>query len=171
MADNATVFQYHERSKHHLHGYAPGPRGLDWASQPDPFRTYASAPSVAFALAADALPGRFSDLRAGRLPSPVRVSAESIGVMLELSLAISAWKSYRGSTWASRCNPSSGNLHPSEGYIITAEVIPADVFCAMLEPLLHRAGAPPWNAWPWPVRAHLALFIRAGQPSPDSLPR
>ena len=42
--------------------------------------------------------------------------------MLELSLAISAWKSYRGSTWALRCNPSSGNLHPTEGYIVTAEV-------------------------------------------------
>ena len=33
-------------SKHHLGRYAPGPDGLDWANQPDPFRTFAGAPVV-----------------------------------------------------------------------------------------------------------------------------
>ncbi len=42
--------------------------------------------------------------------------------MLELSLAISAWKSFRGNSWALRCNPSSGNLHPTEGYIVAADL-------------------------------------------------
>ncbi|TVR64991.1 MAG: hypothetical protein EA420_04215 [Candidatus Competibacteraceae bacterium] len=32
------------------------------------------------------------------------------------SLGLSAWKQHRGSRWALRCNPSSGNLHPTEGY-------------------------------------------------------
>jgi hypothetical protein len=37
--------------------------------------------------------------------------------------------------------------------------IPAEVFYAMLEPLLPRAGTPPWNAWPWAPRVHLGLFV------------
>jgi len=31
---------------------------------------------------------------------------------------LSAWKEYKGSRWALRCNPSSGNLHPTEGYAV-----------------------------------------------------
>ena len=34
------------------------------------------------------------------------------------TLALSAWKEYGDSRWALRVNPSSGNLHPTEGYII-----------------------------------------------------
>ena len=37
---------YHQHSKHHPQRYAPGPGGLDWASQPDPFRRFAGAPRV-----------------------------------------------------------------------------------------------------------------------------
>ena len=43
-------------------------------------------------------------------------------MLLELSLAISAWKSFGGTSWALRCNPSSGNLHPTEGYIVAADL-------------------------------------------------
>ena len=35
---------YHERTKHHPERYARGPQGLDWASQPNPFREFAGAP-------------------------------------------------------------------------------------------------------------------------------
>jgi len=122
MSCHDAVRDYHERSKHRLEAYAPGPRGLDWANQPDPFRVYASAPRVALPLAADALATRFADVRAGRLPAPTPVALEGIATLLELSLAISAWKSYRGSSWALRCNPSSGNLHPTEGYVVTADI-------------------------------------------------
>ena len=34
------VLAYHERSKHRLERYARGPGRLDWANQPDPFRTF-----------------------------------------------------------------------------------------------------------------------------------
>jgi SagB-type dehydrogenase family enzyme len=122
MAESRRIFDYHEGSKHHLRRYAPGPGYLDWANQPDPFRTYRGAPRVALALAADGLAIRFADVRARRLPAPAALTREAIGTLLELSLAISAWKSYRGASWALRCNPSSGNLHPTEGYLVSPDL-------------------------------------------------
>ena len=53
-------------------------------------------------------------------PQPIDV--EAIGMLFELSLGLSAWKEYQGSRWALRCNPSSGNLHPTEGYLIAPEL-------------------------------------------------
>ncbi|HXF08771.1 MAG TPA: nitroreductase family protein [Candidatus Acidoferrales bacterium] len=41
-----------------------------------------------------------------------------MGRLLELSLGLSAWKQYGPNRWALRCNPSSGNLHPTEGYLV-----------------------------------------------------
>ena len=37
--------------------------------------------------------------------------------------------------------------------------IDAETFYAMLEPLVPRAGVPPWDAWPHAPRVHLALFV------------
>jgi SagB-type dehydrogenase family enzyme len=114
------ILEYHDRSKHHLRGYAPGPGYLDWANQPDPFRSYVGAPRIELQLAADRLPTRFNELRTGRLPLPWPFSRDSIAILFELSLAISAWKSYQRTSWALRCNPSSGNLHPTEGYLVAS---------------------------------------------------
>jgi SagB-type dehydrogenase family enzyme len=122
MDENRAVLEYHERSKHHLHRFAPGPGYLDWANQPDPFRIYQGAARVALALGADGLTTRFADVRAGRLPAAAPFTLDAIGVLFELSLAISAWKSYGGTSWALRCNPSSGNLHPTEGYLVAADL-------------------------------------------------
>jgi hypothetical protein len=41
-----TVLAYHRRTKHHLHRFAASPGYLDWATQPDPFRTYIGAERV-----------------------------------------------------------------------------------------------------------------------------
>ena len=38
--------------------------------------------------------------------------------MLACSLAIATWKRYGPNRWALRCNPSSGNLHPTEAYLV-----------------------------------------------------
>ena len=112
------VLDYHELSKHRFERYAPGPGYLDWATQPDPFRTYAGGERVELPLLADALPTRFNDIRAGRMPTPVPLDGDAVATLLELSLGLSAWKSHRGASWALRCNPSSGNLHPTEGYVV-----------------------------------------------------
>lgn len=114
-----TVLGYHERSKHHLSHYAPGPGHLDWATQPDPFRRFAGAPQVDLPLLAGELPACWDDLfRPGAVP-PRPFDFQHLAHLLELSLGLSAWKSYGGSRWALRCNPSSGNLHPTEGYLIS----------------------------------------------------
>ena len=51
-----------------------------------------------------------------RASAPLGVS--SVAELLRCSLGLSAWKSIRGSRWALRVNPSSGNLHPTEGYVV-----------------------------------------------------
>jgi hypothetical protein len=47
MDDDArieTVMRYHERTKHHINRYAPGPGELDWANQQNSFRRFEGAP-------------------------------------------------------------------------------------------------------------------------------
>jgi SagB-type dehydrogenase family enzyme len=112
------VLAYHERSKHHLNRYAPGPGNLDWVTQPDPFRRYAGAMELELPLLAGELPVCWDDLFAPANDSGQQVTAVSIANLLQLSLGLSAWKSIAGSRWALRCNPSSGNLHPTEAYLI-----------------------------------------------------
>jgi SagB-type dehydrogenase family enzyme len=112
------VLSYHRRSKHHLHRYAPGPGHLDWATQPDPFRTYDGAPVLDLPLLADALTATHGDLHVPGRIAPRRLDVHSAAILCELALGLSAWKEFRGSRWALRCNPSSGNLHPTEGYLV-----------------------------------------------------
>ena len=45
------VLQYHAESTHHLHRFAPGPGRLDWANQPEPFRSYEGAEVLPLPLA------------------------------------------------------------------------------------------------------------------------
>ncbi|MBI2313178.1 MAG: SagB/ThcOx family dehydrogenase [Betaproteobacteria bacterium] len=122
----AAVFAYHEASKHRPDRYAPGPGHLDWANQPDPFRRFEGAPAIALALAADGLDTPFNALHRPRSRGPAAVNRESVAVLLELSLGLSAWKAFRGTRWALRCNPSSGNLHPTEGYVVCPDMAGLD---------------------------------------------
>ncbi|HEX5682622.1 MAG TPA: SagB/ThcOx family dehydrogenase [Ideonella sp.] len=118
------VMRYHERTKHHFNRYAPGPGRLDWANQPDPFRRYEGAPLVQLPLpgplrAHEAPPSpRYGDLfRRGSVPG-AGVTIHALSRLLQHTLAISAWKQAGATRWALRCNPSSGNLHPTEGYLL-----------------------------------------------------
>ncbi len=114
-----TVIAYHEATKHHFDRFARSLGYLDWANQPDPFRRYPGAPEHPLPLARDDSSPPYEALHGppGAAPSqPVNVTM--LGLFFEHSLAISAWKAYRDAQWALRCNPSSGNLHPTEGYII-----------------------------------------------------
>lgn len=112
------LLEYHERSKHRVDRYAPGPMGLDWATQPDPFRVFHGAPRIGLPLAADTLATRYNELRRGVLPPAHRFDISTMAILFELSLGLSAWKSWGAQRWALRCNPSSGNLHPTECYLL-----------------------------------------------------
>ena len=114
----SALLEFHERSKHRINRYAPGPGRLDWANQPDPFREFAGVPRIRLPLAADTLTTRFNDVRSGQPPSARAFELESIAILFELALGLSAWKSHGANRWALRCNPSSGNLHPTEGYLL-----------------------------------------------------
>lgn len=45
------------------------------------------------------------------------ISKTTISQFLFYSLSLSAWKTAGNSSWSLRVNPSSGNLHPTEGYL------------------------------------------------------
>ena len=53
-----------------------------------------------------------------------------LGAFLELALGLTAWKEAGASRWALRANPSSGNLHPTEGYVVVPDTpgLPAGVY-------------------------------------------
>jgi SagB-type dehydrogenase family enzyme len=115
--DTVIALRYHESTKHHFNRFARSLGYLDWASQPDPFRRYAGAPLVELArgpLAGGvAYPALFD-----RTVPPVPFSDASIAEFLRCSMGLSAWKQHQRTRWALRVNPSSGNLHPTEAYVV-----------------------------------------------------
>lgn len=111
------IMAYHEATKHHPNRFARSLGYLDWANQPDPFRHFEGAPVHPLPLLArDATP-LYDALFSGSVPAQP-LTRETLAAFFEHSLAISAWKECRGERWALRCNPSSGNLHPTEGYAV-----------------------------------------------------
>jgi len=119
------VMRYHERTKHHFNRFAPGPGGLDWANQPDPFRRYKGAPLARLPiLNADEEPRSpaYESLYVPGAVASAPVSVRALSRLLEYALALSAWKQAGATRWALRANPSSGNLHPTEGYVLIGGV-------------------------------------------------
>ncbi|MCE4556799.1 nitroreductase family protein [Pelomonas cellulosilytica] len=122
--DLATVRSYHARSKHQLQRYAAGPETLDWDAQPSPWRRYDGAPLSALPLpeldGAPAWPALFSP---GAVPSKP-LDLRGLGQLLGLGLGLAAWKQQGPDRWAVRCNPSSGNLHPTEAWLLLRGMAP-----------------------------------------------
>ena len=121
-ARSAVALAYHERTKHHLKGFAPGPETLDWDSPPAPFRRFAGAPCTRLPLSADGVSTRWGDLGSSEGRASAAFDRNSLGALLETSFAITAWKTDGADRWAVRANPSSGNLHPTEVYLVTSGV-------------------------------------------------
>jgi SagB-type dehydrogenase family enzyme len=135
-----TVQQYHDGSKHHFTRFARSLGHLDWASQPNPFRSF-GVPAIPLSTTLERGldrprapdPARETGVRPiGRGPTydrlfgpklgPPRVSWSAVGEVLRYALGLSAWKRAGGSRWALRVNPSSGNLHPTEAYVVVAPI-------------------------------------------------
>jgi SagB-type dehydrogenase family enzyme len=112
---------YHESTKHHFNRFAPSLGYLDWASQPDPFRRYAGAPLVELSrqpIARDVPYGALFERPRTRTAAALPLTLDHLGELLRCSMGLSAWKQAGRSRWALRVNPSSGNLHPTEAYLI-----------------------------------------------------
>jgi SagB-type dehydrogenase family enzyme len=119
------IIHYHIQTKHHFNRYARALGYLDWANQPDPFRRFEGAQLIPLPLlkpdeaplspAYDAI-----YQKADAVCQPVNL--QTVSRLFEFALALSAWKKAGESEWALRSNPSSGNLHPTEGYLILPQV-------------------------------------------------
>jgi SagB-type dehydrogenase family enzyme len=79
----------------------------------------------------------YSTLYTGLQEGSEPIDWRSIGRLLELSLGLSAWKKYEQSKRALRMNPSSGNLHPTEGYVIFPKTSTSSAGLAHYNPYLH----------------------------------
>lgn len=117
-ATSATIRHYHGATKHTLHRYAAGPEALDWDDQPEAFRWFDGAAKTDLPLIADSLKTLYKDLYQPGKIEAMPLTLDSIGGLLELSFGLAAWKQYGDAKWALRCNPSSGNLHAEEAYVI-----------------------------------------------------
>jgi SagB-type dehydrogenase family enzyme len=111
------ALQYHEATKHQFQRFARSAGYLDWKTQPNPFRRYVGAPLLELPRVSHDRAQPYGGLYEPQL-APAALTLSSIGELLRCSLGLSAWKSIRGSRWALRVNPSSGNLHPTEGYVV-----------------------------------------------------
>jgi len=116
------VFDYHQNTKHHFRHYAKGPGYLDWATQPNPFRRYEGTRLINLEKNLPTGKLRYDEAFLPGQISPKPLNFQSISQLFYDSLAISAWKGMGVNSWALRVNPSSGNLHPTEGYLICGPI-------------------------------------------------
>ncbi len=119
------VIHYHNRTKHHFNRYARSLGYLDWANQPDPFRRFEGAQLTSLPLLKpdeEPLSPAYDAIYERGAVSCQPVSLQTLSRFFEFALALSAWKKAGESEWALRMNPSSGNLHPTEGYIVIPKI-------------------------------------------------
>jgi SagB-type dehydrogenase family enzyme len=116
------VVRYHERTKHQPNRYARSLGYMDWATQPDPFRRFMGAPLVALDRVEPGSVPTYDALFGGGAIASRPVDRAAISQLFFDSLALSAWKVYGPSRWSLRVNPSSGNLHPTEGYLVAGPI-------------------------------------------------
>ncbi len=115
-----TVLNYHNRTKHRLQRYAKGPESIDWEDQPDQFRRFSGCDIVTLPKPGTELEPLFPDLDNPEIIPAKPLNLANAGLLLELAFGLSAWKQFGPSRWALRCNPSSGNLHPTEAYLVSS---------------------------------------------------
>ncbi len=120
------ILAYHEASKHNFGAYASGPHHLDMETKPDLFLRYGGTPLLkldtgSLGALKESFPAYEQVFVPGYVP-PEPLDRKSISRLFFDSLAISVWKQTGFSKWPLRVNPSSGNLHPTEGYLISGPV-------------------------------------------------
>lgn len=126
-AELEAILDYHKASKHNFKTYAPGPHRLDMSIKPEPFLNYHGTRHLNLEIWSD------EQIKAEIFPTydqvfspeklePSELNAKSISRLFFDSFAISAWKKADDTKWPLRVNPSSGNLHPTEVYLLSGPV-------------------------------------------------
>ncbi|WP_019614304.1 SagB/ThcOx family dehydrogenase [Psychromonas ossibalaenae] len=131
------VKHYHQETKHFPDHPARSSGYMDWQNQPAPFRDYLGAPQIKLPLQQQERSLSYQTLYQADLVPAAEVSLNTIAIMLELGMGLSAWKKYGDTQWALRMNPSSGNLHPSECYLVLPECAQQKASVCHYQPYLH----------------------------------
>lgn len=119
------MIAYHIRTKHQFDRYARSLGFLDWANQPNPFRRFEGTQLIRLPLLHPHDDPQSPTYEAMYHPGAVAshpLTMQALSRFFELALGLSAWKRAGESEWALRNNPSSGNLHPTEGYVLVPPV-------------------------------------------------
>jgi SagB-type dehydrogenase family enzyme len=144
-----SILRYHAETKHHPDRYARSLGYMDWDNQPDPFRVYEGAPTLALPLLSQDPPdGHLALYAPGRPCAPPTLA--NVAGFLELSMGLSAWKAVSGSRWSLRINPSSGNLHPTETHLVLPRMQGGEAGIYHYLPLQHaleRRATVPGDLW------------------------
>ena len=115
-----TILHYHNTTKHSPSRYARSLGYMDWATQPNPFREYKGSQKLLLPLALNYPTPPYMLLDTDLPDAPL--CKESLSQLLQFSMGIAAYKTTGSDQWAVRCNASSGNLHPTESYIVLPPV-------------------------------------------------
>ncbi len=113
-----TVLSYHRQSKHSFKRFADALGYLDWQNQPDPFRRYQGAQVLPLSQDACMESPAYERIYHGGAVPPEPMNSHTMAHLFRFSLGLSAWKQAGDSRWSLRVNPSSGNLHPTEAYLL-----------------------------------------------------
>ena len=118
------VYTYHNETKHSQQRYARSLGYMDWATQPNPYRTYSNTKKIQLPLSFENNTLEYSQIfnekNEDKLSAPL--CKESISQFFQFSLGLAAIKEHGDQAWALRCNASSGNLQPSEAYILSSDI-------------------------------------------------
>lgn len=112
------VREYHQRTKHQPGRYARALGYMDWDTQPDPFRRFKGAELFELEEVPPTPSPSYEAVFRPSTITPKPLSKHTLAQLLYDSLALSAWKVFGSKRWSLRVNPSSGNLHPTEGYVL-----------------------------------------------------
>jgi SagB-type dehydrogenase family enzyme len=156
QTDYAAIVAYHEATKHHFHRYARSAGRMDWNNQPVPFRFYEGARRIPFDWSTPDPDLPYDDLFTPVTYGERDLTLADLGSFLALGLGLSAWKAAGSSRWSLRINPSSGNLHPTEGYVAapSGPGLEAGIYhYNPLEHALEQRAHLPGMMWP-PLEAH-----------------
>ena len=117
-----TVYDYHNNTKHSRIRYAKSLGYMDWYTQPDPYRTYENAKQTLLPLAFEYNTLDYDEIFKENTVSTAPICLESISQFFQFSLGLAAIKKSGEQSWALRCNASSGNLQPTEAYILCENI-------------------------------------------------